>query len=936
MKKLLSIALSAAMLVTTFSGLATLSANAEEAAAPVTATTSSKPETVVVKDFSTADSVNGLNGYIFDDTTFGQSCAKVNMAGTDVFGRPGATVDLIPNASDLDYNTKYKVRITARFTGAETDAFRMIFKQVGEIDGQTVNAYRAANGPDDFCLLGDIWGSATVDTAKGFSEYVCEQTIMPYGSNYRLWFFASGVPENSADAGIYIKKVELVPVESSIINGGKVRATGKQEGTNSTIYTATPDAGYTVENITAEGTATDGSIIVNRISVIDEVDGAVSFVVDPTEDKRIATNFGNFDARYLTVTFDKAENNSVVIDEFDTLSNRVANWGTRTIDTTDPYSGSGSLKVDLSQGNNNGWLGLNFYPNMGALDVNQKYRLKVVLRSDSAPELNSIVKFYGTVDGTEVPAKWNIRNADDFVLFPPQGADNVKTRVIGTEWTEYLSDETVQPFGNNFRINILLTTGTNTGNLWIDRLELVPADDGIDDGVVRVTGCNAETNSTIYTAYANDGYTVDDIVATVYADGNSVPKYLTVTERSRSADNKTVEFEVSGIGENRIVTHGNKWWGHHEYFEFFDARYITVNFGSAEPIIKTFEDEYIVSDFEDDAPDRYGNATPIYSETDTGKCYSTDAATDEISFWLDANTINKFDALTGYRLKAKIQSDIDWEGAIRVGVYSYFNDRKVSVLSDMYAGEYKFWADYDGGVGANADSLFGWTDITTYNNDSEGITHMFPIAGQAVKITLQIKRTSETGTVYLDDIALIANSRTKNLYVADDYSTRHGFVKTRYDGVNEQLIVTPVAAEGYVANNDLKVNLRAWGGYKDDDGVEYSTSVPTTLTAVEGARETSYAVDTSKLDESISTLRLQSHSDIVVFCTGSFRSEGVLKGDANGDGKVDILDLIRVKKYLADNSIKIVFENADMNSDASLEGTEDLVLLKKALLGIVA
>ena len=57
------------------------------------------------------------------------------------------------------------------------------------------------------------------------------------------------------------------------------------------------------------------------------------------------------------------------------------------------------------------------------------------------------------------------------------------------------------------------------------------------------------------------------------------------------------------------------------------------------------------------------------------------------------------------------------------------------------------------------------------------------------------------------------------------------------------------------------------------------------------------------------------------------------KGDCNGDSKIDILDLVRLKKYSADNNTEIVSVNADMNSD-NIVDSSDLVHLRKLILGI--
>lgn len=59
----------------------------------------------------------------------------------------------------------------------------------------------------------------------------------------------------------------------------------------------------------------------------------------------------------------------------------------------------------------------------------------------------------------------------------------------------------------------------------------------------------------------------------------------------------------------------------------------------------------------------------------------------------------------------------------------------------------------------------------------------------------------------------------------------------------------------------------------------------------------------------------------------------VLPYDANGDGKVDIRDLVRIKKYIADSNTFISFFAADSNGDSKINSV-DLASLRKKSLGI--
>lgn len=57
-------------------------------------------------------------------------------------------------------------------------------------------------------------------------------------------------------------------------------------------------------------------------------------------------------------------------------------------------------------------------------------------------------------------------------------------------------------------------------------------------------------------------------------------------------------------------------------------------------------------------------------------------------------------------------------------------------------------------------------------------------------------------------------------------------------------------------------------------------------------------------------------------------------GDVNDDGSVNIKDLLRYKKYIADKSTTFEMTNGDLSGKASY-GADDLVLLKKILTGAI-
>lgn len=83
---------------------------------------------------------------------------------------------------------------------------------------------------------------------------------------------------------------------------------------------------------------------------------------------------------------------------------------------------------------------------------------------------------------------------------------------------------------------------------------------------------------------------------------------------------------------------------------------------------------------------------------------------------------------------------------------------------------------------------------------------------------------------------------------------------------------------------------------------------------------------------------LLSISLIFSFCTICLNVEAAIDteivGDVNNDGKVNILDLIAMRKYLAKWNVKINETNADMNFDKNVT-LLDIVVMRKGLVGII-
>ena len=60
-------------------------------------------------------------------------------------------------------------------------------------------------------------------------------------------------------------------------------------------------------------------------------------------------------------------------------------------------------------------------------------------------------------------------------------------------------------------------------------------------------------------------------------------------------------------------------------------------------------------------------------------------------------------------------------------------------------------------------------------------------------------------------------------------------------------------------------------------------------------------------------------------------ADGLKLYDTNGDGTVDVLDLVRIKKHLANNTVEIKTAAADVNGDDVIDSI-DFVSIRKRLL----
>ncbi|MCQ2405348.1 MAG: dockerin type I repeat-containing protein, partial [Clostridia bacterium] len=68
--------------------------------------------------------------------------------------------------------------------------------------------------------------------------------------------------------------------------------------------------------------------------------------------------------------------------------------------------------------------------------------------------------------------------------------------------------------------------------------------------------------------------------------------------------------------------------------------------------------------------------------------------------------------------------------------------------------------------------------------------------------------------------------------------------------------------------------------------------------------------------------------------TTGTEAEDILHGDANGDGAVNMKDVLILRKFLAGIDVSYVARNSDVNGDGNVN-MKDVLILRKFLAGII-
>jgi len=147
--------------------------------------------------------------------------------------------------------------------------------------------------------------------------------------------------------------------------------------------------------------------------------------------------------------------------------------------------------------------------------------------------------------------------------------------------------------------------------------------------------------------------------------------------------------------------------------------------------------------------------------------------------------------------------------------------------------------------------------------------------------------------------------------------------------VTSSLPVKTVSPSVSLVMNKISSDVyRVKNGYLG--GIDEGTTAETVISGVHNSENISIKNSGILID---GTAEVKTNMDIILTIDGTVCDtlKIAINGDANGDGAVNILDFIRLKKYLADNDYTLIEVAVDLNDD-DLINADDLIELCKLLL----
>lgn len=453
----------------------------------------------------------------------------------------------------LDANTKYRIRMTANTVRDDeaTAVTAWVYSNV------IVDGVYGKRGWDNGEIR--ITTNPATFTAEA-SQYVSLDTLSIYGNKVVLQV----CPRNISGGTLNIEKLELIPATDTTGNNGYVCVTGYDSDRAKTIYTAYANEGYKVANIAAKvqvrssTSGKDYSFQYCTIEIINEVSASeIEFVVhtDQTGDAGVTTTKIIYGAGFIEAAF--AEDVKPMLSPNESYTVYSADdgvaIGTGVLDETETMDGEGyslrfddaSMKSQLQtvyetdeEGNvvtdESGnkvvdYTWTQYYDDVDIkldagdiahFDANNRYYVRIGVKSTADWDGQVYINPWVTFDGSEKQLPRAHYYGDMYLVGNVQ---NKVTACPDEEWSIFQSETTIPVFGTSVKLQFCIRSKADTGeeSIWIDYIELVPANDNsLAHGYV-VTETDLNTGKMVFKAVADEGYELDTMSITPYIYGKS-------------------------------------------------------------------------------------------------------------------------------------------------------------------------------------------------------------------------------------------------------------------------------------------------------------------------------------------------------------------------------------------------------------------------------
>lgn len=897
MKKVLSIALALAMIATLFTGTIVMPASAESVEAG---------KAFLMESYDSTKDVSGKNGWYNDTENYaeGDGSVRIDMAEAFLWGSEyGGDDSIIIDADELkqlDYNVKYYIRASIKGT-SDFNGCVYVYTVSHFNDGGSLTEQKRIYTYWGEQLLLNSSGSGWSGAATEWTTYRSTTTIAPVGHKMELKICVRGAGAGS----LWIDKIELVP-ETASSECGYITLKGYDETLGKTIYTAYANEGYAVSDITAVDAG--GS----------EVEVTEEKYISKSEIEFSTANPGSVmgDKGFLGLKFAvnsapaQSPSESVPVYSFTEVnvpSGTGNTWdadkGAFKFDIDDKYAAAptaGEYALDVSMS----------LP-AGTMDAATTYALRINYEATAGFTANMYAFVYA--DGSNIRrGPWNgearITNGHSDI----SGATALKS-------VDYLS-----VYGYNMSLTLALritnanaaamvASGNEDNALWIKSIELVPTENNSGaHGYVLVTGYDSDNGRPIFTAYPDEGYEVASAYATVYNSFDKVEVAATVTDETSDSCSFYIDCAKPDASGNYSV-----------YMKDSNGKFIRASFVESDVVPMLSPDEsYVIYDF--DTADQLADWNGAYIEDDPDYVYGGEGGSlafegtvsKEYDIYLNAADIAHFDANNRYFVELEFSAEPTASALIYANTFYDFGYATGQISRTHYENHMDIV-----GAGPDKNYISGDDSYATYRSTSS-----IPVVGNKVRLQLCIRNTG-VGVIQIDNIRFVPEY---------DNTGNHGYVQSSYNAETNTVDFIATAEECYVAKSLTKTNAACGisaelcaklGNIGNYDQYTWTYAAKEKLSATQTLFSLTYD------DMFPESGFIVCDNGDKTFIRVGFVDASTLTGDVNGDIEVNILDLVRLKNYIAGNAVTVAEAKADLNGDGEITAS-DIVELRKVLLGI--